>query len=205
AILHTAAIWRWNSDLETGNYIPVGEVAPAKLAESRVQTTPSSVCQFSYAFDTRHDKALWDAQRAFEELAQATPGFNKGNKSRRTWQDGNDASVTAYVMSAQMFFKRTKFTSKREASVSYTLHPWISHATKTTSYFANPDRPKFFEPFKDELRAIEDCDPDHIRTGDLVWISFFAEFIVGLNNWSTTFTPYEIVRVGSVAPELVGD
>ena len=36
AILHTAAIWRWNSDLETGNYVPAGEIAPAKLAESRV-------------------------------------------------------------------------------------------------------------------------------------------------------------------------
>lgn len=28
AIFYTAAIWLWNSDLETGNYAPNGETAP---------------------------------------------------------------------------------------------------------------------------------------------------------------------------------
>ncbi len=36
AILHIAGVWGWNSDLETGNFVPKGETASAKVAESRV-------------------------------------------------------------------------------------------------------------------------------------------------------------------------
>ncbi|KAH9846473.1 hypothetical protein C2E23DRAFT_744026, partial [Lenzites betulinus] len=205
AIFYTAAVWRWNSSLETGNFVPEGETAPAKLAESRIQTAPSSLCQFSYALDTHRDKTLWEAQQAFETYIKDIPGFNKSKKTRRAWQDGADGSRSAYVMSAQMFFKRTRSTAKREASVKYVLHPWIEAASKTTSYFPNPDRPSLFEAAKGRLMNISECDPAYIRTGDLVWISFFAEFIIGLNNWSTTFTPYEVVRVATVSPDLVGE
>ncbi|OSC98560.1 hypothetical protein PYCCODRAFT_1427803 [Trametes coccinea BRFM310] len=40
--------------------------------------------------------------------------------------------------------------------------------------------------------------------GDLVWISFIVEFIIGLAAWNPNFTLVEIVHVGSVAPHLVG-
>lgn len=36
AILHTAAIWRWASDLETGNFVPPGQQANSRVAESRM-------------------------------------------------------------------------------------------------------------------------------------------------------------------------
>ena len=36
ARFYTAGIWRWNSDLETGNFVPPGKVPPARLAESRM-------------------------------------------------------------------------------------------------------------------------------------------------------------------------
>ena len=36
ARFYTAGIWRWNSSLETGNYVPPGETPPARLAESRM-------------------------------------------------------------------------------------------------------------------------------------------------------------------------
>ncbi len=133
------------------------------------------------------------------------PGFNKSKKLRRAWQDGSDTSRTVYVMSSQMFLKRTPSHSKKEADVEYPLHPWIETVKRTTSYFPNPDRPEFLEPSRGHLVSISECDPPHIRTGDLVWITFFAEFIIGLNNWSTAFTPFEIIRVGAVTPDLVGD
>ena len=36
AVFHSVGIWRWNSHLETGNYVPVGETAPERLAEDRM-------------------------------------------------------------------------------------------------------------------------------------------------------------------------
>ncbi|KAI0359247.1 hypothetical protein OH77DRAFT_1374941, partial [Trametes cingulata] len=204
AVFHTVGIWRWNSDMETGNYVPHGESAPAKLAESRIQSEPGSLCQFSYAIGTNHDKTLWEAQTVFEKLATSTKGFNRSKKTRRSWQNGSNTN-SPYVLSSQMFLKRTQFTSRKEASVSYPLHPWIANAAKNTSYFPNPDRPAVFEPLGSRLCDIKDCNPPYLRTGDLVWISFFVEFIIGMNNWSTTFTLYEFVRVGTVSPDLVGD
>lgn len=36
AVFTTAAVWRWSTDLDTGNYVPEGETAPEKLLEARV-------------------------------------------------------------------------------------------------------------------------------------------------------------------------
>lgn len=133
------------------------------------------------------------------------PDFNVHKRLRRTWQDGSDSSSSVYQMSGQMFVKRTKFTMLREKTIQYPLHPWVEAASKTSSYFPNPDRTRFLEPSNGVLVNISECDPPYIRTGDLACISFFVEFIIGLNNWSTTFTPYEVIRVGTVSPDLVGD
>lgn len=143
--------------------------------------------------------------QTFEAYVQTMPGFNKSRKLRRSWQDGNDPNITVYVMSAQMFIKRTKFTAKRELSIQYPLHPWISAAAQSSPYFPNPNRPAFLEPSNGVLVDMASCNPGHIRTGDLVWVSFSVEYIIGMNNWSATFTPLDIVRVASVSPDLVGD
>ncbi|KAH9895265.1 hypothetical protein C8Q73DRAFT_645035 [Cubamyces lactineus] len=202
AIFHTAAVWRWNSDMETGNYVPVGE--PSYSNNCYSQNEPGTLCQFSYAVDTQHDKSVWAAQQVLERYVKTVKGFNPHKKTRRPWQDGADRSGV-YVFSSQMFFKRTKYTSRKEASIRYTLHPWIADAVAKTPYFANPDRPSLFELHAGKLVDLHDCDTPHLKTGDLVWIGFYVEFIIGLNHWSTTFTPYEIVRVATVAPSLVGD
>lgn len=36
AIFYTAAVWMWNSDLETGNFVPPGATALGKVSESRL-------------------------------------------------------------------------------------------------------------------------------------------------------------------------
>ncbi len=109
-------------------------------------------------------------------------------------------------MSAQIFSRRSRFTTKREASIAYPLHPWIAEATKKPSaYYANPDKPKIFRVVNDSLLNISDAGtPPYLKTGDLVWLSFTDEFINGAISWATTMTPCEIVHVGTVSPELVG-
>ncbi|KAI0350510.1 hypothetical protein OH77DRAFT_1430978, partial [Trametes cingulata] len=178
--------------------------SPGNLAESRIQDTPSPLCQFSCGISTVHDRSLWTAQMAFEKYVQEGTGFNRSKKQRRAWQNGSDAKQTVYVLSSQMFFKRTPFTSRKEASISYPLHPWIEEAMKNTPYFANPDRPSILELQGDQLVDITKCDPPALAPGDLVWISFSVEFVIGVNFWNTTFTPYEIIRIGTVTPDVVG-
>lgn len=36
AVFHTAAVWVWNSNLETGNFVPAGEAVQSKIPEARL-------------------------------------------------------------------------------------------------------------------------------------------------------------------------
>ncbi|PIL26208.1 hypothetical protein GSI_11963 [Ganoderma sinense ZZ0214-1] len=204
ATFWTAGIWRWNSHLETGNYVPPGEVAPARLAEGRIQRVPNNLCQFSYGIDTSHDDSLWKAQAKFEDYIVKVNGFNPHQKDRREWQNGA-GNQHSFVFSSQMFVKRTSYTRAKEASRSYSLHPWVAGATKKgTEFFANHERPEMFEPdAAGGLRPLSECYPPSLKLGDLVWLSFSAEFFIGGKYWSTSFVPYEFVRVGTVALDLL--
>lgn len=54
------------------------------------------------------------------------------------------------------------------------------------------------------MENIEKGAQPELRYGDLVWISFTVEFIIGAVAWNPTFIPVEVIRVGNVATELVG-
>ncbi|OJT14310.1 hypothetical protein TRAPUB_9171 [Trametes pubescens] len=206
AVFHTAAIWTWNADLQTGNFVPANETAPTKIAENRVQDQPNYLCQFSYAVDTTRDKSLYDAQKTFENHVKSQPGFNRLNKPRRKWQEGEGSFDSSYIFVAPMFLRRgLPSTAHKEQAIGYPLHPWIAAATAPGKpFFANPDRPVVFEVVDGTLKDINECTPPALQYGDLVWISFVVEFIVGGAAWNPNFIPVEIVRVGSVSRELVG-
>ncbi len=133
------------------------------------------------------------------------PGFNKGNKHRRQWQLGDGPFDTTYLFSASIFLRRA-VAKHRERPPPYTLHPWIAQAMAEPNgqFFPNPDLPLFFEAAHGELFKIADCVPAAIQNGDLVWISFTVEFIIGGKAWNPNFVPVDIVRVGTVASHLVG-
>ncbi|EIW63226.1 uncharacterized protein TRAVEDRAFT_87590, partial [Trametes versicolor FP-101664 SS1] len=208
AIFHTAGVIKWGSDPETGNFVLEGQKAVVTNIYDR-RTVPGSLCQFSYALDTHSDKSIWAAQKAFEDYVITVAGFNKGSKDRRTWQDGTgaDRPNSYYVFSSQVFVKRVGVTKHREANIDYELHPWIAAVTKgpKTEYFANPDRPKLLEPYGGKLRNIKDSDSPQLKKGDVVWISFSVSFLLGGDTWTTNFTPFEIIRVGAVSADLIGD
>ncbi|KAI1786565.1 hypothetical protein LXA43DRAFT_897731 [Ganoderma leucocontextum] len=204
ATMWTAAVWRWNSDLDTGNFVPPGETTPARLPESRIQTMPNNMCRFTYVLDTTHDKSLWDAQKVFEEYVMNANKFNPGKKGRREFQNGLGYTQT-FHLSSQIFVKRSAHTRTKEASRTYPLHNWIKNGTKKgMPFFANNEKPVLFEPDKEGgLRPLSEGFPPTLKVGDLVWMSFSVEFFIGNMFWSTNFIPYEIVRVGSVALELL--
>lgn len=47
-VLTSVGLWRWNSDLETGNFVPVGRTAPERLAEDRmcVADVPNAIVSY---------------------------------------------------------------------------------------------------------------------------------------------------------------
>ncbi|OSD06152.1 hypothetical protein PYCCODRAFT_1464820 [Trametes coccinea BRFM310] len=208
AILHTAAIFKWGADPEVGNFVPKGETALSRVPESRIQNQPNYLCQFTYVVNTNRDKHIWIAQKRFEEHVQRRNGFNKGQKSRRTWQDGRTADNvnSGFAFVSQVFLRRTDSSRAKEERISYKLHDWIKAATGPSSqFFANPDRPTLLELCNGELRDLKDSKTPYLRSGDLIWISFGVEFIIGADLWSTNFVPFELIRVGTVAPELLND
>ncbi|KAL7281163.1 hypothetical protein ACG7TL_004471 [Trametes sanguinea] len=175
AIFTTVGVFRWGYDPEVGNFVPKGAVA---------------------------------SSGAFENYVQTVDGFNKAQKSRRTWQDGKTAEQpnSTYAFTSRVFVRRTPSTRHREAEINFPLHPWIKDATGPNSaYFANPDRPTVFELRDGRLQDIKDCNPPFLKSGNLIWISFGVEFIIGSDLWSTSFVPFEIIRVATVSPDLIGD
>ncbi|KAI9069261.1 hypothetical protein FKP32DRAFT_1560176, partial [Trametes sanguinea] len=206
AVFTTVGIFRWGYDPEVGNFVPKGAVASSGVPEARIE--PNNLCQFSYVIDTHRDKDVWRAQKAFEDYVQSISAFNKGQKNRRTWQDGSTANQpnSAFAFTSRVFVRRTSSTRHLEAQIKFPLHEWIKDATGPNSaYFANPDRPTVFELRDGELHDIKQCDPPFLKSGDLIWISFGVEFIIGTDLWSTSFVPFEIIRVASVSPDLIGD
>ena len=108
-----------------------------------------------------------------------------------------------------MFLKRNAYNAPKEPKVKYQLHDWIAAISnnKEKGFFANPNRPRFYEISQDSNRKLlpmEMCTPPVIQFGDVVWISFTVEIIIGVK-WYTNFVAREIVRVATVLPELVGD
>ncbi|KAI0352255.1 hypothetical protein OH77DRAFT_811174 [Trametes cingulata] len=202
-MFHTAAVYRWNSHMETGNFVLPGEQTESRVAESRIQTEISNLCQISIALDTEHDKTIWNAQKSFEAHIASTKGFNRTGKKRRTWQDGTSYS-SSYIMSSAIFVRRSNAKSQDIAKFPYELHPSIKKALDANpAYIANPNRPRMFELHAGQLRDIKESHPPYIAKGDLVWISFAVEFVIGGAAWNTTFIPYEIVRVGTLSADLM--
>ncbi|KAI9057439.1 hypothetical protein FKP32DRAFT_1541826, partial [Trametes sanguinea] len=208
AVFHTAAVWAWNSDLKTGNFVLPGRTAPPKALIDVLycrQDKPGPLCQFSYAVDTYSDKSLYTVQKAFEDHILSQPEFNKGRKPRRRWQEGGGSFDATYIFTAPVFARRAP-QRRVERRIKYEIPSPIRLATENPKvpYCANPDRPQIFEAVDGSLRDIASCDPAELQYGDMVWISFFVEFIVGTNAWNTNFVPVEIVRVATVSPDLVG-
>ncbi|TFK80247.1 hypothetical protein K466DRAFT_504219, partial [Polyporus arcularius HHB13444] len=204
AVFHSVGVWCWNSHLETGNFVPVGETAPEWLSEGRIQSSPSSLCQLSYGLDTENDKSLWHAQKAFEKFVTSREGFNAHNKQRRQWQSGQEGNDGTFILTSPIFCKRTPYTRTKEARIRYKLHEWIAAATQEDSeYFANPDRPKIGELRGDKVVDIKTCTPPGPKVGDVVWFSFVVDVFIGRQYWVTNMVPLEFIRVGRLAPDLL--
>ncbi len=138
-----------------------------------------------------------------ERFIQKEEKFNPDGRERRRWQNGSADHQSSFILSAQVFMKRTSYTWHRANQIPFPVHPWLQEVARTQPFFANPDRPRFFELHEGHLIAMEDCDTPYPKAGDVYWISVRIEWVVG-QQWKTVFTPIEMVRVATVVPELLG-
>ena len=129
--------------------------------------------------------------------------FNREGVPRRKWQNGDEDHQSYFVFSAQVFTKRTMYSWNREHSQRFSIHPWLQSAARQFGYFANPDRPQFFELHGTKLVPLSECIPPYPQAGDLFWVSHRVQWVIG-QTWKTIFTPVEWVRVAPVSP-LVGE
>ncbi|KAI0713868.1 hypothetical protein C8Q76DRAFT_619845, partial [Earliella scabrosa] len=201
AVFHTAAVWRWNSHLETGNFVPTGETAPARLSEFKIQSVPSNICQVEYVISTEHDKSIFDCQKKFETVFVGATGFNKANKPRRNWQLGREPYTRSFTFTSQIFQKVNKNTGGN-LSEPYRLHPWVANIAKSSDWMPNPERPGVYDLTNSKLLDILDANPPYIRRDDLVWMSFRIRVIFGSDSWFPAFIPVDVVRVDVVPSPL---
>uniref|UniRef100_A0A8H8CFA2 Uncharacterized protein n=1 Tax=Psilocybe cubensis TaxID=181762 RepID=A0A8H8CFA2_PSICU len=208
AVLVHAGIWKWTTDLETGNFVPYGEEAPEGVPDGQIQDEPSFKCKFSYAFDTSRDTSIWDNIKIFEDHVCRQPGFNKGNRPRRPWQNGRSSTNRdKYIINTRVFANRSAFNTKEggEYKVPYEVHPWLKEGITRfpeAHQIPNPDRPKYFEFTENRISSLADSNEPTFKQGDIIWMTFKLGFVVTGGYWWPEIIPIEFVRVGKLPEQI---
>ena len=145
--------------------------------------------------------------KKFEELVVKETAFNKSCKPRRNWQKGDNGYDDTFTFSAQVFVRPYAYDVNRLKNPPYPLHPWVREVVQPTSgkqeYYANPYRPEVWDCSTGTMTRIDKANPPSLQKGDIVWMSFHVEFIIGMQTWSTQLTPRHIIRVGRMPGVLL--
>lgn len=48
--MHTAVVWTWNSDLQTGNFVPPGETASGKVSDNNLWVLVAKMPSKTYSY-----------------------------------------------------------------------------------------------------------------------------------------------------------
>lgn len=106
-----------------------------------------------------------------------------------------------------MFVRSFNQDTSKLNNPPYPLHPWVKDVVQPKAgkqdYYANPHRPEIWDCTTGTMIRIKNADPPSLRRGDIVWISFHVEFIIGGNSWSTQLTPRHIIRVSTIPAILI--
>jgi len=137
-----------------------------------------------------------------EKLALSKPGFNRGNRKRRQWQDGKvQTNRQKYIFASKMFVK-----NNGDGKVPYDVHPWVLDAVADQKdgqkWKPNPEKTKILSYANDIMMPIGFSNEPVLRRGDVVWISFKMAFGTVGDFWGPEIIPLEIIKVGK-CPENV--
>ncbi|PPR00616.1 hypothetical protein CVT26_012200 [Gymnopilus dilepis] len=193
AILVHAAVWRFNTDTNTGNFVPPEETPPIQIPTKRLQRTASFKCEIAYTIDTGVEDSFYNNLQILEEYVQTIKGFNRENNERSPWQNGSHRD--SYTLTSKLFVKKGLSNIKEP---SFTPHEWLTRgvkAQKTHEYVINPRRPLYFDLVNEKAVQLENSKPARYRAGDIIWFAFKVTFYIGSQYWSSEITPLEFMRV----------
>ena len=135
--------------------------------------------------------------QAVERFALSDAQFNTAQKPRRAWQGERDESANRrYLLNIRMFFQKGKGGAP---PLPYEPHPLVQKALEDNpTWYANPERPKPFSMEGKKLVDLKDATEPTFRRGDVVWMTFSVQLILGAKAWWTELVPKCFVRVGRV-------
>ena len=139
------------------------------------------------------------------------PEFNPTPKPRRSWQKGDGGHDVTFTFSAQIFVRPFGYDMAKLKNPPYELHPWVRDVVEPKDgstpsqqeYWPNPYRPEIWDCTTGRMLRIQNASPPFMRKGDIVWVSFHVEIIIGKKTWAPQFVPRHFIRVGAVPSELV--
>lgn len=148
--------------------------------------------------------------QTIEAHALRQPGFNAGQRPRKTWQDGNrPESHGRYQAATKMFTRRTPHNVRR-AQLTQTprlTHEWVSETLSDQTeqrFMSNPDIPIILDYVNGTSTNFDMSEGSCFKRGDIVWISFKVGFVFTGEYWSSEISLVELMRVER-APEDVPD
>ncbi|KAJ3535573.1 hypothetical protein NMY22_g6424 [Coprinellus aureogranulatus] len=199
ALLCYAGVWLWGTPFETGNYVPEGKTKQPDLPLSRVQNTPSHLCEVSYTIDTSEDHSLYDYAKILDSLVQENAEFKDSceGKPQSTFQNGENAGTNhRYIMTARLFMYKTPHY--KASKLKYPLHPWIKEAVdqKDPRLAPNKGRPRMLDWTGNRWRTVEDTDEDRFKKDEIIWWCFAVVYTIRSQFWVRDLVPVSFVRVG---------
>ncbi|PPQ66486.1 LOW QUALITY PROTEIN: hypothetical protein CVT26_011174 [Gymnopilus dilepis] len=208
AILVHAAVWRSNTNFDTGNFVPAGETPPNHIPDNRIQKIPSFKCEIAYTIDTGVEDSFYNNLEFYsnsdetviyardieilEEYIQSVKGFNRDKLERSPWQNGTHRD--SYSLTTKLFVKRTANVKEP----NYEPHEWLVKGVKgqkKRDYVLNPRRPAYFDLVNNKAVVLQNSKPPRYKAGDIVWFAFKVSFYVASQYWSSDLTPIEFIRV----------
>lgn len=150
--------------------------------------------------------------KKLENLVLNDPEFIKAveTKPRRGWQRGDSPREVTFTYTAQVFVRPFGYDMEKLKNPPYDLHPWVrdvvvpkNQSAVAQDFYANPFRPEIWDCRTGVMTRIKNASPPFLQKGDIVWISFHVEFIIGANTWVPQFTPRHIIRVADMPSLLI--
>ncbi|KAJ7725025.1 hypothetical protein B0H16DRAFT_1333035, partial [Mycena metata] len=201
AIFFHAGIWAWGGPPQTGNFVPVGEALPPGVFEGRVTRYLGKWAEVNYTINTQDDSSFYDAGRCFEDYLAGLEDFNKYDKPRRKWQDGeNEFGRRRYIFGSRLFMYRSPHNRKdgQSEDIPPKTHPWLVAALKKQkhpNWILTPAVASIIDYVDGKLNMLKPVSSNYFAPGDVVWFSFALTYDLSGDTWAPDYKPLDFVRV----------
>ncbi|PIL26483.1 hypothetical protein GSI_12241 [Ganoderma sinense ZZ0214-1] len=191
AIFSFAGVISQADDMETGNLVPEGEVAQERSSWRKAQCKANSWGFYTIVLDTSTDSELFELMKKLDNFVANDTAFGCTSRSRRAFMSGAEPRFNSkFWMQTPMFLP---VGSDPKPQPPRHLHRWVKDADRASSLFrANPARPVLYGRRGNVPVSLAECDPNHLRAGDIVAIAFMIVYYLTEKEWYPQYQPVEV-------------